>query len=91
MREIEWTVGRTGVVTPTAVMDPVQLAGTIVSRASLHNPDYLREKGVRIGDTVKLHKAGDIIPEISSVVLSKRPKDSKPYEIPMFVLLVVKL
>ena len=82
VRNIEWTVGRTGVVTPTAVMDPVKLAGTIVSRASLHNPDYLREKGVRIGDTVKLHKAGDIIPEISSVVLSKRPKDSKPYEIP---------
>ncbi len=58
VKEIEWTVGRTGVVTPTAVMNPVQLAGTVVSRASLHNPDYLREKGVRIGDTVKLHKAG---------------------------------
>ena len=82
VKEIEWTVGRTGVVTPTAVMDPVQLAGTVVSRASLHNPDYLREKGVRIGDTVKLHKAGDIIPEISSVVLNKRPKDSEPYQIP---------
>lgn len=82
VKEIEWTVGRTGVVTPTAVMNPVQLAGTVVSRASLHNPDYLREKGVRIGDTVKLHKAGDIIPEISSVVLNKRPKDSEPYEIP---------
>ena len=82
VRDIEWTVGRTGVVTPTAVMDPVQLAGTVVSRASLHNPDYLREKGVRIGDTVKLHKAGDIIPEISSVVLNKRPKDSEPYQIP---------
>ena len=75
VRNIEWTVGRTGVVTPTAVMDPVKLAGTIVSRASLHNPDYLEEKGVRIGDTVKLHKAGDIIPEISSVVFSKIPKD----------------
>lgn len=82
VHQIEWTVGRTGVVTPTAVMDPVQLAGTTVSRASLHNPDYLKEKGVRIGDTVKLHKAGDIIPEISEVVLAKRPKDSKPYQIP---------
>ena len=82
VRDIEWTVGRTGVVTPTAVMDPVQLAGTTVSRASLHNPDMLKEKDVRIGDTVLLHKAGDIIPEISEVVLSKRPKDSQPYEIP---------
>lgn len=82
VRDIVWTVGRTGVVTPTAVMDPVQLAGTTVARASLHNPDYLNEKGVRLGDTVKLHKAGDIIPEISEVVLSKRPVDSVPYVIP---------
>ncbi len=55
-------------------MDPVQLAGTTVSRASLHNPDYLREKDIRIGDTVYLHKAGDIIPEISKVDLTKRPQ-----------------
>lgn len=82
VREIEWTVGRTGVVTPTAVMDPVQLAGTTVARASLHNPDLLAKLDVRLGDTVKLHKAGDIIPEISEVVLSKRPEDSVPYEVP---------
>ncbi|MCI1658819.1 MAG: NAD-dependent DNA ligase LigA [Lactobacillus delbrueckii] len=82
VREIEWTVGRTGVVTPTAVMDPVQLAGTTVARASLHNPDLLAKLGIRLGDTVKLHKAGDIIPEISEVVLSKRPEDSVPYEVP---------
>ena len=82
VREIEWTVGRTGVVTPTAVMDPVQLAGTTVTRASLHNPDLLAKLDIRLGDTVKLHKAGDIIPEISEVVLSKRPKDSVPYEVP---------
>lgn len=82
VRDIEWTVGRTGVVTPTAVMDPVKLAGTTVSRASLHNPDYLTEKGVRLLDTVKLHKAGDIIPEISEVVLDKRPADSELYSIP---------
>lgn len=82
VRDIEWTVGRTGVVTPTAVMDPVQLAGTTVSRASLHNPDYIKEKDIRLGDTVLLHKAGDIIPEVSQVVLSKRPKDSEPYPIP---------
>lgn len=82
VRKIEWTVGRTGVVTPTAVMDPVELAGTMVARASLHNPDYLLQKDIRLGDTVKLHKAGDIIPEISEVVLAKRPKDSVSYEIP---------
>lgn len=82
VRQIEWTVGRTGVVTPTAVMDPVRLAGTTVARASLHNPDLLAKLDVRLGDTVKLHKAGDIIPEISEVVLSKRPEDSVPYEVP---------
>lgn len=82
VRDIEWTVGRTGNVTPTAVMDPVQLAGTTVSRASLHNPDYLQKKDVRIGDTVYLHKAGDIIPEISKVDLDKRPAGAVKYEIP---------
>ncbi|KRK97187.1 DNA ligase [Secundilactobacillus odoratitofui DSM 19909 = JCM 15043] len=82
VREIEWTVGRTGVVTPTAIMDPVQLAGTTVARASLHNPDYLIDKDIRLGDTVMLHKAGDIIPEISNVVASKRPVDSEAYPIP---------
>lgn len=82
VHQIEWTVGRTGVVTPTAVMDPVQLAGTTVSRASLHNPDYIKEKDIRIGDTVKLFKAGDIIPEVATVVLKKRPVDSQPYSIP---------
>ncbi len=79
VREIEWTVGRTGNVTPTAVMDPVQLAGTTVARASLHNPDYLAEKDIRLGDTVLLHKAGDIIPEISRVIIDKRPAESEPY------------
>lgn len=82
VRDIEWTIGRTGVVTPTAVMDPVQLAGTTVARASLHNADMLRDKDVRLLDTVLLHKAGDIIPEISQVVLVKRPADSQPYVIP---------
>lgn len=82
VRDIVWTVGRTGNVTPTAVMDPVQLSGTTVSRASLHNPDYLREKDIRLGDTVYIHKAGDIIPEISRVDLKKRPADSQEYVIP---------
>lgn len=82
VHDIEWTIGRTGVLTPTAVMDPVQLAGTTVSRATLHNEDMIRQKDIRIGDTVLLHKAGDIIPEVSQVVLSKRPEDSVPAEIP---------
>lgn len=82
VRDIEWTVGRTGVVTPTAVMDPVALAGTTVARATLHNVDMLQAKDVRIGDRVTLFKAGDIIPEISQVLVNKRTAASKPYEIP---------
>lgn len=82
VEDIEWTVGRTGVVTPTAVMTPVQLAGTTVSRASLHNPTYLADKDIRLGDTVYLHKAGDIIPEIRAVNMAKRSADSQPYDIP---------
>ncbi|MDN6900327.1 NAD-dependent DNA ligase LigA [Oenococcus sicerae] len=85
VKDITWTVGRTGVVTPTAIMNPVLLAGTTVQRASLHNPDYLQEKDVRLGDTVTLHKAGDIIPEIGQVILSKRPANAdQPYSIPFF-------
>ena len=82
IRNIEWTVGRTGAVTPTAVMDPVQLAGTTVSRASLHNADYLQLKDIRIGDTVTLHKAGDIIPEVGKVIINQRPETSVVYELP---------
>jgi len=82
VRDIEWTVGRTGAVTPTAVMDAVLLAGTTVSRASLHNPDYLVAKDIRLGDTVTLHKAGDIIPEIGEVILPKRLTDSVSYIMP---------
>lgn len=82
VEDIEWTVGRTGVVTPTAVMTPVQLAGTTVSRASLHNSTYLADKDIRLGDTVYLHKAGDIIPEIRAVNMAKRSADSQPYDIP---------
>ena len=78
LNEVEWTVGRTGVVTPTAVMDPVQLAGSIVQRASLHNVDLIEVLDVRIGDTVEIHKAGDIIPEIVSVVIEPNaPEDSR--------------
>lgn len=82
VRDIEWTVGRTGVVTPTAVMDPVQLAGTTVRRASLHNIDLIKERDIRLEDTVMIHKAGDIIPEVTRVILEKRPATSLPYEFP---------
>lgn len=81
IRDIEWSVGRTGVVTPTAIMDPVQLAGTTVQRASLHNEDLIHERDIRLLDTVVVHKAGDIIPEVTRVVLDERPSDSQPYEI----------
>lgn len=79
---IEWTVGRTGVVTPTAIMEPVVVAGSTVQRASLHNVDLIKERDVRINDTVIIHKAGDIIPEVLRVVLDDRPEDSQPYAIP---------
>ncbi|KPG69813.1 NAD-dependent DNA ligase LigA [Enterococcus sp. RIT-PI-f] len=79
---IEWTVGRTGVVTPTAVMTPVRVAGTTVSRASLHNVDFIQMKDIRLKDKVIIYKAGDIIPEVSKVLTEKRSDDSQPYPIP---------
>ncbi|ELB03301.1 DNA ligase [Enterococcus faecium EnGen0003] len=82
IENIEWTVGRTGIVTPTAIMTPVRVAGTTVSRASLHNGDYIKLKDIRLKDTVLIYKAGDIIPEVSQVVLDKRPKDSEEYQLP---------
>lgn len=82
VRQVEWTVGRTGVVTPTAIMDPVSLAGSIVQRATLHNIDQIESLDVRINDKVLLHKAGDIIPEIIEVLVDHRPEDSQPLTIP---------
>jgi len=79
---IEWTIGRTGVVTPTAVMTPVKVAGTTVSRASLHNRDYIEAKDIRLNDQVVIYKAGDIIPEVAYVITDKRPADSQVYDIP---------
>ncbi len=78
---VDWTVGRTGVVTPTANLTPVQLAGTTVSRATLHNVDYIAKKDIRKGDTVIVYKAGDIIPAVLQVVESKRQSEEK-LEIP---------
>jgi len=75
-------VGRTGVLTPNAVFEPVRLAGTSVSRATLHNRDFIKDKDIRIGDTIIVRKAGDIIPEVLGVDVSKRPADAVPFEMP---------
>ena len=82
VEDIVVQVGRTGVLTPKAVVRPVRLAGTTVTNATLHNQDFITERDIRIGDTVLIRKAGEIIPEILEVVLSERPKDSIPYRIP---------
>ncbi len=82
VRDIVIQVGRTGALTPVAELAPVQLAGTTVSRATLHNEDEVRRKDVRVGDTVFIEKAGEIIPQVVSVVLTKRPRDSRPFEMP---------
>ncbi|WP_374965168.1 NAD-dependent DNA ligase LigA [Lysinibacillus sp. RS5] len=80
--DIDLTVGRTGVVTPTAILAPVQVAGTTVQRASLHNEDLIRDKDIRLGDTVIIRKAGDIIPQVVGVLVEQRPEDSVPFVMP---------
>ena len=75
-------VGRTGVLTPKAVVEPVRLAGTTVTSATLHNQDFIAEKDIRIGDTVLVQKAGEIIPEIVEVLKEKRPEGAQPYHLP---------
>ena len=75
-------VGRTGVLTPKAVLEPVHLAGTTVTYATLHNQDFISERDIRIGDTVMVRKAGEIIPEVLSVVMEQRPEGTKPYRLP---------
>lgn len=80
LKEIEINVGRTGALTPTAVFDAIQLAGTTVSRATLHNEDFITSRGISIGDTIVVRKAGDIIPEVLSV--SKKGKNSEVYKMP---------
>lgn len=82
LKDIVIQVGRTGVLTPKAVLAPVRLAGSTVSFATLHNQDFIASKDIRIGDTVIVRKAGEIIPEIVEVVMDKRPADAVPYEIP---------
>ena len=80
LKEISLQIGRTGAVTPVAILQPVQLAGTTVSRATLHNEDEIRRKDIRPGDTVLVQKAGEIIPQVLSVIESKRPADSQPFD-----------
>ena len=82
LRQIVVQVGRTGVLTPKAVFDPVRLAGTTVMNATLHNQDFIAEKDIRIGDTLRIRKAGEIIPEVLGVVMEKRPDGTEPYRLP---------
>lgn len=82
VKQIIIQVGRTGVLTPKAVVQPVRLSGTTVTNATLHNQDFITQKDIRVGDTVVIRKAGEIIPEILRVEFSKRPCDAKPYYIP---------
>ena len=78
LNDITWQVGRTGAITPVAELEPVKLAGSTISRATLHNFDEIQRKDIRIGDTVVIEKGGDVIPKVVLVVLSERPNKSKP-------------
>ncbi|MGJ9458372.1 NAD-dependent DNA ligase LigA [Oceanobacillus sp. CF4.6] len=82
LRDIELSIGRTGVITPTAILDPVKVAGTTVQRASLHNEDLIREQDIRIGDTLIIKKAGDIIPKVVRAVIEKRTGEEKEFHMP---------
>ncbi len=79
LKDIKFTVGRTGQVTPNAILEPVMVMGSLISKATLHNEDYCKEKDIRIGDTVKIIKAGDVIPRVESVVMSERKPDAIPF------------
>lgn len=80
LNDIKFTVGRTGQVTPNAILEPVMVMGSLISKATLHNEEYCIMKDIRVGDTVKIIKAGDVIPRVESVVLENRMSDSRPFE-----------
>ncbi len=80
LKEIKFTVGRTGKITPNAIFDPVHVAGSLISKATLHNEDYCIQKDVRVGDVVSIRKAGDVIPEVVEVKLDRRKENSVPFE-----------
>ena len=82
MKDIEFQVGRTGVITPLAILEPVRVAGSLISKTTLHNEDFVKEKDLKIGDTVIIQKAGDVIPEIVGVDISKRTGNEKDFEMP---------
>jgi DNA ligase (NAD+) len=82
LRSIEVNVGRTGSLNPFAVLEPVQVGGVTISQATLHNEDDIRRKDIRVGDTVLVHRAGEVIPQVIGPILSKRPPEARPYELP---------
>ena len=82
VKDIVWQVGRTGAITPMAILEPVFVAGSKISKTTLHNGDYIKEKDIRVGDTVVIQKAGDVIPEVIDVIKEKRTGEEKPFEMP---------
>src|SRR5699024_1983210 len=84
LKDITFQVGRTGAITPMAILEPVVVAGSKISKTTLHNEDYIRERDIKIGDTVVIQKAGDVIPEVVEVVKKKRTGEEKDFAMPEF-------
>jgi DNA ligase (NAD+) len=80
---VSWETGRTGIIAPTAELEPVEVEGSMVSRATLHNPGDIRRRDLHLGDTVTVHKAGDVIPRVEAAVVARRPKDAVPVPLPV--------